>query len=1578
MSEQNINIYDSYSEHNPTNWYNWENIKRKATILTRDPVATDDISRGYNLLSMIANKDASPRRIFMCTDPEEGSAVWVDITAGATAGEANTASNSATATGVGEIFKDKNGIDLVFKKIKAGTGVSISNGIDDVTINATAIGEANTASNVNTGIGGVGVFKQKAGVDLEFKGINVGSSKLSIKDEIGTNEIVLDVLESNISMSALNNDGDFVQDDSYVHTDNNYTTTEKDKLQGIATGAQANTVHSVAGKQGNIALNKYDVGLGNLVNSEQVTKTQLVTTIVDSDSVVPTSGAVVDYVSTIIGGGSGDMTKAVYDPTGIELSAFDMENFTESVTNKIFSATERIKLTGIEALAEVNNISDSDATELTGGGSTVLHIHDSYIAKTLFDENSVLIANVDDVPLALTIDDDTFLGKKTGSNISSLTATEARTILNVEDGAKAGATLLQVDSDVNPALDNVVYIVDTTSGDITITLPDPAISTSFVSRIYKKSLVSANKVIITTVSGIANIGDNPTQYIYDEGKGLSVIMSSTSYSIIQDSRGLGNVIGASSSTDNAITRYDGVTGKTIQNSLVTIGDAGEVAGVKHIDLNTASTPTHLEGRLGYDNIYKCPIAFDDKSDSSLQIGQEERTYVYNNTGVIIPNGSIVYINDSNSVPYVTLAKADNPATSDAVGFATTDIAIGGHGKITRGGIVGGLNTAGLTAGESIFLSVTVAGGYQTEEPVSPHCVVHVGHVIHIDGSDGSVFVEIRKMIPDVRDMLRINDGMAYNKPLFTVVNDSGLKLDIESITNGDMDFQIDGVRSTLDCTTGAGVDGKARVSLIAGVDANTPVANYIYATDSNGVATLNASTTLPIGAFSWVGKIVIPDVITWATTGEYVIQRYTESFNNGSRGALSHEREKLRALGAVYISGGTQTLNINTGVSPYSVHLEVSAASVYQLHRQDFPAITTGAYYFGNGVNIYDSVADLNEVLELSDGSPIVDNQRYNLVIWGAVNYSTGDCKLFVNVPNGAYTNDSQAAADRDNTADYSVPDDMKSVAFLIARICLRYDTNAGGQFTPKGDGVYSLLGNPIGSRAGGSGAVASTEFGDSTFRVFDDIDSTKQIALQASAISTSTTRVITMADTDVDLADINLNNTHRSSDGSDHTFINQSVTDDADVDFNSVDVVGNITVGGTVDGVDIATNVLQKTIADAKGDLLVASGNNTITRLAVGTNTHVLTADSSEGTGVKWAAASGGGNVTKVGTPVDNQIGIWTGDGTLEGTSAFIFDTTGLKLSSGYRILTGGNTTADTAIGGITTYHSGGASNASLNHMSSTMSSGLTSVANFRTFFKGGILDINHGGYKASAITDNIAGEIAYQFNGYTRGNDTNSTTSADSVFEVNSHYHNGSDAIGNLVENENLAGFKNHDETKVLFKGDGRIICPDAYYANWGNGTQTQMEAATGMSAGYTWWNTTHSKRFTFDGVMWNVLGETTTFVNKSGITLNEGYCVKINSSTDFAVTTQSSSLDQNMIGLVVQGGDDDDTVVIATSGVWNAYMTISTSRGNYIGAASTSYPGQCEPQSTIGSGRMAVALTATVGAGLISCIFFGGEHY
>ena len=66
---------------------------------------------------------------------------------------------------------------------------------------------------------------------------------------------------------------------------------------------------------------------------------------------------------------------------------------------------------------------------------------------------------------------------------------------------------------------------------------------------------------------------------------------------------------------------------------------------------------------------------------------------------------------------------------------------------------------------------------------------------------------------------------------------------------------------------------------------------------------------------------------------------------------------------------------------------------------------------------------------------------------------------------------------------------------------------------------------------------------------------------------------------------------------------------------------------------VNTTPGVVQKDIVDAKGDIIVATGSDAVTRLAVGSNTYVLTADSSEASGLKWAAATAGTVTAVTGT---------------------------------------------------------------------------------------------------------------------------------------------------------------------------------------------------------------------------------------------------------------------------------------------------------------------------------------------------------
>jgi hypothetical protein len=62
-------------------------------------------------------------------------------------------------------------------------------------------------------------------------------------------------------------------------------------------------------------------------------------------------------------------------------------------------------------------------------------------------------------------------------------------------------------------------------------------------------------------------------------------------------------------------------------------------------------------------------------------------------------------------------------------------------------------------------------------------------------------------------------------------------------------------------------------------------------------------------------------------------------------------------------------------------------------------------------------------------------------------------------------------------------------------------------------------------------------------------------------------------------------------------------------------------------------SNAIQNSIVDAKGDLISATANDTPARLAVGTNGQVLTADSAETTGMKWATPAAPGGMTLLST---------------------------------------------------------------------------------------------------------------------------------------------------------------------------------------------------------------------------------------------------------------------------------------------------------------------------------------------------------
>jgi hypothetical protein len=167
-------------------------------------------------------------------------------------------------------------------------------------------------------------------------------------------------------------------------TNKAFTSTLKSKLDGIAAGAEVNVNADWNASSGDAQiLNKPTIpvnsdfslnGLGEKSYNNLTDKPTIPTTTADiSDS--SNKRYVTDAQLTVIGNTSGTNTGDQNLSGYFNKSADDLDDITEGSTNKAFTSTLKTKLDGIQAGAQVNNISDANATDLTDGGVTSLHSH---------------------------------------------------------------------------------------------------------------------------------------------------------------------------------------------------------------------------------------------------------------------------------------------------------------------------------------------------------------------------------------------------------------------------------------------------------------------------------------------------------------------------------------------------------------------------------------------------------------------------------------------------------------------------------------------------------------------------------------------------------------------------------------------------------------------------------------------------------------------------------------------------------------------------------------------------------------------------------------------------------------------------------------------------------------------------------------------------------------------------------------------------------------------------------------------------------------------------------------------------
>jgi hypothetical protein len=196
--------------------------------------------------------------------------------------------------------------------------------------------------------------------------------------------------------------------------------------------------------------------------------------------------------------------------------------------------------------------------------------------------------------------------------------------------------------------------------------------------------------------------------------------------------------------------------------------------------------------------------------------------------------------------------------------------------------------------------------------------------------------------------------------------------------------------------------------------------------------------------------------------------------------------------------------------------------------------------------------------------------------------------------------------------------------------------------------------------------------------------------------------------------------------------------------DVTEVQAGTGISVASGTGPIPVVTNTMATAI-DAEGDLIIGDAADAFQRLAIGSNTHVLTVDTSVDGKIKWAAPAGGAGLTLVKSQV---IGSAVSSVTVTSAFSATYDAYAIFLTGGTGSADDENITLQ--LGSTTTgYYA-----AYIGAVISTAASTIAANNNTSNFTRAGIVATDGSQFSFEIINPNLA-KRTYIKNG-TYGGDT------------------------------------------------------------------------------------------------------------------------------------------------------------------------------------------------------------------------------
>lgn len=348
-------------------------------------------------------------------------------------------------------------------------------------------------------------------------------------------------------------------------------------------------------------------------------------------------------------------------------------------------------------------------------------------------------------------------------------------------------------------------------------------------------------------------------------------------------------------------------------------------------------------------------------------------------------------------------------------------------------------------------------------------------------------------------------------------NGTTVTMSIEQSGGGDLVMQFSDSLTVFDCTP------VATIALTAGSD-SSPQVNYIYILQSTKVLTKSTSGW-PTVEHIKIGFFFVQSASSVQTAGGAIINQNWNDHLQGtnSQGHLLHIAEMLRLFSGTYFdgidgNGTTVYLTITAG----NVEFKSTAGSIYQLHKQTFPAFDTSvsdAVHVKNwSGDAYHEITNLHDIIADSGGNTISNNKYFNLTMWGVQNKAGEHQTVLINLPSGFYNTQNDAENDVSGYDDFAIPREFSidsSTGFLICRVTIQM----GATWTHIA--TTDLRGTTPQTASGGASGIA-TSFADNVFTVFDESDNTKVMAFNVGAnVTAGNTRVLTVLDKNYTIGDL-------------------------------------------------------------------------------------------------------------------------------------------------------------------------------------------------------------------------------------------------------------------------------------------------------------------------------------------------------------------------------------------------------------------------------------------------------------------------